>query len=47
MSKTYTDEEVKLIKKQLNLENMPTWIVWGYMQEQGIDSDKVLTEATS
>ena len=45
MSKAYTDEEVQLIKKQLKLDNMPTWIVWGYMQEQGIDSQKVLAEA--
>jgi hypothetical protein len=44
-TKTYTDQQVALIKKQLDLENMPTWIVWGYMQEKGINSEEILAEA--
>lgn len=47
MNKEYTEEEVNLIKKQLNLKNIPTWIVWAYMQEQGISSEEVLAKAMS
>jgi hypothetical protein len=43
--KAYTPEEISLIKKQLNLDNMPTWIVWAFMDEKGISSEQVLEKA--